>query len=280
MDLREWVIGRGGIVARRAAADAGYSVDAVRRAARDGGVEIVRRHWIVAGTPPETLIAAARAGARVACVSAARVRGWWMPAGIPSVLHLHRVPGSAATGLPPEFSGRVHWTKPIAPTGRDSLLESVEDSLAHIALCVGREDALVIWEAAARAERLDPAALRRVAWPGPAARELAEDLGGLSDSGLETYVTTRIRGMGLRVRQQVVIAGRPVDHLIGDRLVVQVDGWEYHSSSAQRSADIAHDAELRLRGYTVFRFSYAQIVHDWAGVERTIARAVAAGLHL
>ena len=203
-----------------------------------------------------------------------------MPEGIAPGIHLHRAPGSAATGLPAEFTGRVHWTKPIAPAGRDSLLESVEDTLAHVALCVGREDALVIWEAAARAERLEPAALRRVAWPGPVPRGIAEHLGGLSDSGLETYFTTRIRGMGLRVRQQVVIAGRPVDHLIGDRLVVQVDGWEHHSSSAQRSADIAHDAELRLRGYTVFRFSYAQIVHDWASVERTIARAVAAGLHL
>jgi len=90
----------------------------------------------------------------------------------------------------------------------------------------------------------------------------------------------RLRPHGLPVRQQVVIAGRPVDILIGKRLVIQTDGWEFHSSSAQRSADIAHDAELRLRGYTVLRFSYAQVVHGWPEVERTILRAVAAGLHL
>lgn len=201
-----------------------------------------------------------------------------MPPATPPQTHLHRVPGSAATELPASV-GRVHWTTPIAPVGRDALVESVEDSLAHIARCLGREDALVVWESAVRTERIDPAALRRIVWRGPAARELAESVGGLSDSGLETYFVTRIRAMGLRVRQQIVLAGRPVDHLIGARLVAQTDGWEFHSSSAQRSADIAHDAELRLRGFTVLRFSYAQIVHDWPSVERTVARAVAAGLH-
>jgi very-short-patch-repair endonuclease len=84
----------------------------------------------------------------------------------------------------------------------------------------------------------------------------------------------------VRVRQQVVLAGRPVDMLVGDRLVLQIDGYEHHSSSAQRAKDIAHDAELRLRGYTVLRFSYGQIVHDWVAVERRITRALAAGLHL
>lgn len=85
--------------------------------------------------------------------------------------------------------------------------------------------------------------------------------------------------MGLPIRQQTVLAGRPVDFLIGDRLVVQVDGHAYHSSAADRGRDAAHDAELRLRGYHVLRFTYSQVLHDWPAVERSIARAVAAGLH-
>ena len=81
------------------------------------------------------------------------------------------------------------------------------------------------------------------------------------------------------MRQQVVIAGRPVDVLIGDRLVVQLDGFEYHSKPADRRRDLEHDAELVLRGYVVLRFSYAQVLHDWPAVERTVARAIAAGAH-
>ncbi len=260
--------------------DAGFTVRAIRTAAREGGVEIVRRRWLATIDAPPRLLTAARAGGRIACVSAARERGWWMPPGVDDRLHLSFAPGSASSGLAPDFAGRAHWTKPIAPVPRRSLLESVEDTLAHIATCLGREHAHVLWESATRLEKIDPAALRRVRWRSIAAREVAESIGGLSDSGLETIVVIRLRSHGLPVRQQIVLAGRPVDILIGRRLVVQSDGWEFHSSSSQRSADIAHDAELRLRGYTVLRFSYAQIVHGWDTVERTILRAVAAGLHL
>ncbi|GAA2900711.1 hypothetical protein GCM10010455_25760 [Microbacterium esteraromaticum] len=76
------------------------------------------------------------------------------------------------------------------------------------------------------------------------------------------------------------LAGHPVDFLIGTHLVVQVDGWSFHSSSADRTRDLAHDAELRLRGYTVFRYSYSQIIYDWNHVERTLAAAISRGLHL
>lgn len=91
---------------------------------------------------------------------------------------------------------------------------------------------------------------------------------------------TRLGPWGLRLRQQVRLAGRFVDLVIGESLVIQIDGFEHHSSSSDRTRDVAHDAELMLRGYTVLRFTYAQIIRDWPAVERTIARAVAAGLHL
>ncbi|MDF2045494.1 hypothetical protein [Microbacterium sp. Kw_RZR3] len=79
---------------------------------------------------------AARAGARIACITAAL--------------------DVAAACHPPQRVDETHCA------GRQKqLLESVEDARARIVLCVGREDALVIREAATRAERRDPAALRR-----------------------------------------------------------------------------------------------------------------------
>ena len=278
MELREWLILQGGIAARTAAGDAGFDVRRVRDAARAGDVEIVRRRWIATGDAPPDDLAAARAGGVVACVSAARRRGWWIPPTVEERLHLRLAPKAARDGI--GEGTLVHWTRAIVPVARDALLESVEDTLAHVARCLGTEEALVVWESAIRTERLDLDALRRVRWPSLAARACADAAGSQADSGLETMVVSRVRGWGVLVRQQVVIAGRPVDLLIGARLVTQCDGWQFHSSSAQRSADIAHDAELRLRGYTVLRFSYAQIVHDWPLVERTLQRAIAAGLHL
>ena len=102
---------------------------------------------------------------------------------------------------------------------------------------------------------------------------------GRAAPGLETIFISRVRRRGVSVRQQIVIAGHAVDALIGERLVVQIDGYMFHSSAADRGRDVAHDAELVARGYTVLRFTYAQLIHDWPSVDRSIGRALAAGLH-
>jgi very-short-patch-repair endonuclease len=203
-----------------------------------------------------------------------------MPEAVAPELHLHLHPRAGSARLGDDWPGVLHWALPLTPwTGR-TLVGEIEDALAHIAACLPFDTAIVLWESAARTEKLAPDYLRGLAWRTTAARELAASVTGLADSGLETLVVVPLRRSGLRVRQQVKLAGHLVDVLVGERLVIQIDGYEFHSSSAQRSSDIAHDAELRLRGYTVLRFSYAQIVHDWAAVERTIRQAVAAGLHL
>lgn len=257
----------------------GYSDRAVREAVRTGGVEVFRRSWFVSTLAPEDIREAARQGGRITCTSLALRRSWWMPESVTDEIHLHFPPGSTGPRGEASWRGVAHWTQPLVPAGR-TLVASVEDALAHIAICQPPAVALVLWEGAARVEKLAPEALRRVRWRSPASRALAEEVTGLADSGLEVLVCRPLRAWGVQVRQQVVLAGHRVDVLVGERLVVQIDGWAHHSSSAQRSQDIAHDAELRLRGYTVFRFSYAQVVHHWSEVERTIRRAVAAGLHL
>ncbi|GAA3923709.1 endonuclease domain-containing protein [Microbacterium invictum] len=278
-DLKNWLTERNGIAHREDILGAGFGLQLMRTFVREGGATTIRRTWVHLSDAPAELTAAARAGGRVTCTTLARRKRWWMPEGIGMAVHLHLVPGSGSPRLGADWSGVTHWTKPLAPAGR-SLEGTVEDALAHIALCQPRDAALVLWESAVQKERLTLESLRRVRWPSRAAKDLAESVQGLSDSGLEVLVVEPLRRWGLRVLQQAKIAGRFVDLLVGDRLVIQIDGWEFHNSSAQRGRDIAHDAELRLRGYTVLRFSYAQIVHDWLTTEALIRRAVAAGLHL
>lgn len=267
---------RGTALHREQLRDEGYRDTQLRAAVRSGEVEVLRRAWFVARDAPHELREAARRGGRLTCTTLARRRGWWIPEGIGHEVHLHFPPGS--TGPRTHWGGISHWTRPVAPVGR-SLVATIEDALAHIAVCQPPPVALVLWEGAARVEGLAPEALRAIRWPARAAVALAAEVTGLADSGLEVLVCRPLRRLAVRVRQQVHLAGRPVDVVVGEWLVIQIDGWAHHSSSAQRSKDIAHDAELRLRGYTVLRFSYAQVVHDAAGVERTIRRALAAGLH-
>ena len=210
----------------------------------------------------------------LACVSEAARRGLWVPDH--DDLHI-AVRRSSSTPL---VAGvRYHWAPGPMPASRWAWHDQPINVLAHVATCLPREDALLVWESALRTRLVDAEHLARTEWRGPRARELAGVAGVLSDSGLETLLVVRLRPYSLRIRQQVRIAGHAVDALIGERLIVQVDGFRYHREARERRRDIAHDARLVLLGYTVLRFDYAQVLFGWAEVEHAILLAVAQGLH-
>lgn len=194
----------------------------------------------------------------------------------PDRLHLHRLPGSgAAVG---GFDAVTHWTRPMLPASH-ALIAHVEDALLHIAQCLPSESALAVWESAVRVEA-------RAGVPALARVDL--DRGARTGRGRHGPVGLRSRDahchpappLGCAHPSAGVARGPTRRHPHGERLVIQIDGWQFHSSAAQRAKDIAHDAELRLRGYTVLRFGYAQVVHDREAVLRVIRRAIAARLHL
>lgn len=276
MTLVEWLTNRGGIAHRADAAAHGFSPHRVRAAIRSGLVARIRAQWIALADAPVDLTAAASASARLTCISLARRRGWWIPDGAASDLHLQVGPN----GHRHHSSAVLHWGIPLVDRGPRTLTASLEDALAHVVACFSTDEAMSIWESAVRVDALDIESLRAVRWPNAAVRDIADSVNGLSDSGIETLFVVRLSSWGVPLRQQVRLARRPVDVVIGSHLVIQIDGFAHHSSSAERTRDVAHDAELRLRGYTVLRFTYAQIVHDWERVEQTIAAAIARGLHL
>ena len=113
--------------------------------------------------------------------------------------------------------------------------------------------------------------------PPRTVRRLVEEASPWADSGLETFVIIRLRWLGLPIRVQIWISGHRVDFLIGERLVLQVDGG--HHVGAQRAEDIRHDAELMLLGYHVIRVGYDQVMNRWPDVQEQIMHAIAQGLH-
>ncbi|EIC08891.1 protein of unknown function DUF559 [Microbacterium laevaniformans OR221] len=276
--IGELVAAGGGIVHRQVVLDAGIRPAALRAAIAAGEVRRVRRYWVATSAAPQALVQAAEVSARLACVSAAKHRGWWMPPATTLRPHLHvRAHAHRPRG---DDAAVMHWDAPMVPSHPHTLVESVPDALAHIAGCLPYEDALVVWESAVRLERLPLPVLRRYRWRTPDARRVAADVTGLSDSGIETLFASRIRAFGVTVRQQVLLLGHRVDGLIGNRLVTQLDGYAFHSSAADRGRDLHHDRELTAHGYTVLRFTYAEVVHQWPRVETAILRAIAQGLHL
>ncbi|HCS61711.1 MAG TPA: DNA helicase [Microbacterium sp.] len=276
MDLTNWLTTRGGIAHRADAAEHGFTPGHVRAAIRADMVRRIRSTWIaLPGALPE-LVTAATASGRLSCVSLARRRGWWIPPATDAQHHLQVSPNAHRLVK----NVVLHWAKPLVDRGDRVLEASVEDALSHIAQCLSFEDAMSVWESAVKVEHVDLESLRTVRWPDASSRACASATRGMSDSGLETIFVVRLSPWGIPMRQQVMLAGHNVDVLIGTHLVVQLDGFAFHSSSADRTRDVRHDAELRMRGYTVLRFTYAQIIHDWDYVEATVAAAIARGLHL
>jgi very-short-patch-repair endonuclease len=56
------------------------------------------------------------------------------------------------------------------------------------------------------------------------------------------------------------------------RLIVEVDGYEYHGGPISFEADRARDAALTVRGYRVLRFAYKHVKEEPARIAATIRR--------
>lgn len=275
MELESWLGTRDGIAHRSDALEAGftrYRIDAARAADR---VRVVRRHWLYTRECVPSLLTAAGAGARLTCLSEAQRRGLWtIPDGR---THLAVAP-NAVVGT--DTSKRLHWGQGPVPVGSRQLSEPIGNVLAHIADCQPFERAVVVFDSALRKTPLTHGELSRYTTRSPSFRLLVDATSILSDSGIESLPTVRLRRIGVELQQQVVIDGHPIDGRIGKRLLVQLDGYGPHSDVDRRRRDLRQDARLTLMGYTVLRFDYAQVMFDWPFVEATILAAMAQGLHL
>jgi very-short-patch-repair endonuclease len=58
--------------------------------------------------------------------------------------------------------------------------------------------------------------------------------------------------------------------VVGTRVVIEVDGAEYHSSRERFENDRRRDAELASRGYLTIRLSYDQVMNNWPWCEARI----------
>jgi very-short-patch-repair endonuclease len=237
-----------------------------------GGIPLVRRQWLLLPSAPDGVREAARVGGRLTCVSEAQRLGLWIP----------RPDARPHIAVPPHSDARpdgiAHWSRGPAPAAR-LLADPIENVLHHVASCVAELEAFAIWESAIRKRRIVLEAVRRTRWTTTAARRLASLVGALSDAGTESFFVRQCRAAGIPCRQQVHLYGRDVDAVIGDHLVVQIDGFAHHADARQRRDDLAHDRVLHLRGYTVLRFTYADVVHRWPDVERQLRTAMAQGAH-
>lgn len=212
-------------------------------------------------------------GGVLGCVSAARHRGLWVldesdavHVWLPS-RHQYRHPGCACVTHADEGHADARFASP-----------SLRQVLRQILGCRGIEQFFVTLESALRCEMLTAADLlwlrEQVTLEACAAMDLAR---ADADSGLESLLRWRLRHYGLEVRTQVRIVGvGVVDAVIGDRLLIELDGRAGHHGVDERHKDLVRDANAALWGYRTLRFDYAMVVHDWELVEAAILGQLAA----
>ncbi|WP_308291213.1 endonuclease domain-containing protein [Microbacterium ureisolvens] len=246
-----------------------------------GSLVRIRRSWLALPDADPQLVSAARAGVVLGCVTQAQRLGLWVHVDTARP-HVCAPPSAGGVRIEREqttgdLKAIVHWFAPVVARPPHVLEDGIENALVAIAQCQPFEHALAVWESALNKSLIDRQILARLRLPG-LARDILAEATPFADSGLETIVPRRLRWLRLRILHQIWVHGHRVDFLIGDRLVLQIDGG--HHVGPQREADNKHDAELMLRGYHVVRVGYSQVMDDWPSVQQLIMNAVAEGLHL
>lgn len=252
---------------------AGMTRRAIESALRAGSLIRLRRGVYADAGACEPVIRAALLGGAPACVSAARHHGLWILADMEPV-HVGVKPRGHRRGN----EQVTHWDR----DGVDSFgLPTVVRALRQVLRCRGVEDFVVALESALHQNKIQDADLAWLeAHANDAGREAIAFARRDAESGLETLVRWRLRHWGIDVRTQqgVVSVGR-VDLLLGERLIVEVDGAENHAGPDHRHRDLVRDAHAAAWGFVTLRFDYAMVVRDWPTVELAIRTHVDRGLH-
>lgn len=279
---------RGGVAATHELLRDGHTSHSLTRAVRRGEVVRARQGHYCSPELSEAQTRAVRVGGRLTGLAAASEYGLWTPAtkelqvAVAPHARALRSADNAALRLSsrPDAATSARWIPPRS-RGTRSLVDALECVL-HVARKHPALVAFAVIESALHRGLFGRAEWRRALRSLPLAeRAKLAPAGALSESGGESQMHFRLLALGLELHQQVAVRGvGDVDFMIGDGLVIEVDGAEFHTKRKDFEEDRRRDAVLAAAGYRVLRFSYTQVVHRWAEVEAAIRAAVARGDHL
>lgn len=265
-DPREFVFTRSELIA------GGVNDRSIAHAIAESRLVRVRRGWFAVPTAPSVLISAVRAGGRVSCAAALQWHGvWTMPHG----MHVSVPRGSKCTSS----RQRVHW-RDVAPVTPATLVELPFEAFVQFVRCGATTAVIVAADSALQRKILSKAEIEHVLGRTRRGRRILACVDARAESGTETLVRLGLRSRRIAVRSQVEMAGiGRVDLLVGDRLVIEVDGREWHDTKSAFESDRRRDAALVARGYVVMRFSYRRVMDELDAALEQVATVVGRGEH-
>ncbi|OBA30853.1 type IV toxin-antitoxin system AbiEi family antitoxin domain-containing protein [Gordonia sp. 852002-51296_SCH5728562-b] len=287
----------------------GMSPRDVRRAVEEGQLQRLRHGWMAADGADPLVVEAVRAGGCLTCVAALKLHGFWIP---PRVKALHvRGTASAHRRHPRRFCRQYGGHMRV-----DAAVDEPVTALRHALRCLTDEQTIVVTDSMLHCRYRDDAGTLeaagtltcssggagksgddemesglivptveqiRSAFDGApkSVRRLLDECDPKAASGIESITRVRIRRKGVRLTTQAHIPGvGHVDMLIGDRLVVEVDGYAFHSEKESFQEDRRRNQVQAAGNYVYMPFTYDDVIDRWPHVEATIMGAVHNGVHL
>lgn len=249
----------------------GLARSRIEKLVEEGALLHLRRGFYARPEIPPEIAAAVRRGGVLTCVSALRIRGLWT---LPDERSHIRVPSGTRVAAAP--NQRIHWSKQGVDLSAG--VDSTADSIDHVAACLDLRAAVIVIDSALNRNEITPAALHVTLQASPRGRRILAMVDERAESGLETIARLALRRLRVKVRSQVVIpsVGR-VDLLIGDRLILELDGRDAH---ADFERDRTRDRAAVVAGYVVMRAGYHRVLHEWAGIEAEILAVIRREEHL
>lgn len=252
MDPLDYLKSVGGVARVGLLRRQGYSERAVRNLATAGAAQPRKGVWALPDADPAFLQAIV-SDSLLTCASGAIRYGLWIK-DRPVRLHLaakHR----RGTHRPRHGGLRFepHHQLPIA---------GIEDIVIHALTCLPEVDAIAIAQSAMRFQGVSRAALEAqlgARYYGVARRRLAK-ADGLSESVPEISARLLFDAAGLEFRRQVQVPGvGRVDFMLGGWLIVEVNGYQFHSSRDAWRKDMARLNAAQALGYATLSFAPEQV---------------------
>lgn len=204
-------------------------------------------------------VAMVRLGGVLSCTTAARIHG--LPVLLDRGVHL-TVPRSWGHATAPGV--RVH-RRDLRGDEHDGICTSLLRTVVDCARELPLREALVVCDAALRAglslERLQRVAATASGRGSAAVRHVVQVADARAESPIESCL--RLLAIDLaHVAPQVWIDGvGRVDLVLDGWLVLEADGFEFHSARAHYREDRRRANALAAQGFVLLRFSYEDVVH-------------------
>ncbi len=252
MDPLDFLRSLGGVARVATLRREGYSERAVRSLATAGASQPRKGVWAVPDADPEFLQAVIT-DSLVTCASGAARYGLWLK-DKPGRLHLATRNRHSRLA---QSHGRLrfppHHCLPVA---------GLEDTVIHSLTCLPEVDAIAVAQSAMTQHGVPRAVLEAeltARYFGVARRRLAK-ADGLSESVPEISARLLFDSAGLRFGRQVQVAGvGRVDFVIDGWLIVEINGFQFHSSRAAWRKDMTRSNVAQTQGYAVLSYAPEQI---------------------